>query len=257
MNRDNFEIVNGCLVKYNGQEKNVVIPDGVTAVNYNAFGRYNSEIESIHIPSDVSRLCGDGDFFREDTPFDAMVNLRKITVDPESKYFKVSDNALYSKDGRSLYRVFAENKIEEFTLPQSVRYIKFKAIHYNTVDFAYIAGNNIKAASYCNINADFYAPDVILQKLNSITKTEAVNGFAVAVKRGYEINEDVRRQYISYIKSQAKRLIEYGARRELVMFMAQENIFPKDMYDDCIAFYGNIDDTETTTVLTECKERFG
>ena len=44
MNRDNFEIVNGCLVKYNGQEKTVVIPDGVTAVNYNAFGRYNSEI---------------------------------------------------------------------------------------------------------------------------------------------------------------------------------------------------------------------
>lgn len=49
-----FEIEKSKLIKYNGGEKNVVIPFGITSIGESAFA--NSEIESVLIPNSVTTI---------------------------------------------------------------------------------------------------------------------------------------------------------------------------------------------------------
>ncbi len=56
-----FEINNGVLVKYNGTDSDVVIPDGVTWIHQNVFLR-NNNLKSVTIPDSVSRIS-DYSFF--------------------------------------------------------------------------------------------------------------------------------------------------------------------------------------------------
>jgi len=55
-----FEIEDGVLIRYLGTEKNVVIPDGVTAIGDGAFS-LQEELESVFIPKGV-RYIGDAAF---------------------------------------------------------------------------------------------------------------------------------------------------------------------------------------------------
>ena len=50
-----FVIQFGCLTAYNGKEKDVVIPDGVTVIGRRAF-YFNKEIESVMIPESVDTV---------------------------------------------------------------------------------------------------------------------------------------------------------------------------------------------------------
>lgn len=52
---DEFEIVDGVLVKYNGTDANVVIPEGVTTIGENVFS-YNRDIKSVVIPEGVTTI---------------------------------------------------------------------------------------------------------------------------------------------------------------------------------------------------------
>jgi hypothetical protein len=52
---ENFEILDGVLIKYNGSDSDVVIPDGVTAIGDDAFSECHS-IESVFIPSSVTSI---------------------------------------------------------------------------------------------------------------------------------------------------------------------------------------------------------
>ncbi len=54
-----FEITNGKLVKYNGTEKIVIIPEGVATIGYHAFYQ-NSTIEEIIFPESMKRVDADG-----------------------------------------------------------------------------------------------------------------------------------------------------------------------------------------------------
>lgn len=52
---NDFQIKDNVLVKYNGREEKVVIPDGVTAIKYNAF-LGNTKIKSVIIPNSVTKI---------------------------------------------------------------------------------------------------------------------------------------------------------------------------------------------------------
>ncbi len=54
MDKD-FEIVDGVLVKYKGEEKNVTIPEGVTAIGKEAF-YFHDEIERVDMPDTVESI---------------------------------------------------------------------------------------------------------------------------------------------------------------------------------------------------------
>ena len=57
MNKINseFEIENGKLVAYTGNAEKVIIPDGVTSIGSNAFGR-NERIREVHLPDSVKEI---------------------------------------------------------------------------------------------------------------------------------------------------------------------------------------------------------
>ena len=53
---NNFKIENGNLIKYDGVGGKVVIPEGVTEIDYNAFTGYYDEITELVIPSTLKRI---------------------------------------------------------------------------------------------------------------------------------------------------------------------------------------------------------
>ena len=56
MDNNDFDIKNGVLVKYHGNDENIIIPDVVTEIGINAF--YNCyNITTINIPNSVTRIC--------------------------------------------------------------------------------------------------------------------------------------------------------------------------------------------------------
>ena len=69
-----FRIIDGVLYKYTGSDKNVIIPDGITAINSYAFYRCKS-LNSIIIPNSVTDIC--------DSAFAYCTNLTSIKI-PDS-----------------------------------------------------------------------------------------------------------------------------------------------------------------------------
>ena len=96
-----FEIVDGCLVKYRGNKSEVVIPDGVTSIGISAFSGCSS-LESVTIPNSVTSV-GD-DAFRDCS------SLTSITITNSVTYI-----------GRDAFRNCSS--LESVTIHNSVTYI--------------------------------------------------------------------------------------------------------------------------------------
>jgi len=142
---DDFEIEDGTLVKYKGQDADVVIPDGVTAIGTNAFYCTSDEssIRSVKIPWGVISI-GDFSFFGN-------TGLKTVTI-PDS----VTTIGEYS---------FTDcTGLESATVPSSVKSIGSCAFHYYSIDdHSYFALPKLtiygKAGSYVEEYAgEYYIP---------------------------------------------------------------------------------------------------
>ena len=82
--KDQFVVVNGCLVAYNGQDKDVVIVDGVTDISRTAFAK-STGITSVTLPPSV--VCVEQDAFAN------CYHLSSVTI--LGKLQKVGANAFF------------------------------------------------------------------------------------------------------------------------------------------------------------------
>lgn len=101
---------------FNGsiQLSSLTLSEGIRVIEEMAFSNC-SDLKEVLLPASVERL-GDG-------VFADCLAMTQIAVAPESEYFVVRDNILYSKDLSTLLHYPAGKEEQEFTLPEEVRKI--------------------------------------------------------------------------------------------------------------------------------------
>ena len=92
-NPDVFTVLDGTLVRYDGDGDAVIIPDGVSKIASSAFrgsGKAQN-VRSLTISKDVEEI--------EPASFEPLKALESVSVDPENKTYETIGNVLVKKDG--------------------------------------------------------------------------------------------------------------------------------------------------------------
>ena len=107
------------LISYLGTEREVTIPEGITAIKKDAFNYYFSlcEITKLILPSSLTQIHYDR---YEGSVFEALPLLEEIEVSPNNKEYKSVDGVLYSKDGTVLEKYPISKLGSSFEVPESV-----------------------------------------------------------------------------------------------------------------------------------------
>jgi hypothetical protein len=93
-----------------GSLRSVIIPEGVTAIEGNAF--VSTDLVNISIPSSVTVISPDA--------FNSSNNLRYITIDSNNKVYQSIDNVLFDKSKGILIRYLPIKKESSYTIPPGV-----------------------------------------------------------------------------------------------------------------------------------------
>lgn len=101
----------------------VDLGNGVETIEYMAFMECK-KLSEVHIPASVEIIEGGA--------FEETSGLKTITVDENSEYFTVYDDALYSKDMTVMHQHPAARNESKLTVPEGVEKIMQGAIPYNT-----------------------------------------------------------------------------------------------------------------------------
>lgn len=110
---DEFIVVNGQLLKYNGNDEKIIIPEGVCKINYCVFEN-NEKIKSVVCPSTL-KVIGVASFY-------GCINLENVAL----------NDGLETIDGLA----FAEcKKLKELILPESIEHFCNEAVHSTKVIF--------------------------------------------------------------------------------------------------------------------------
>lgn len=104
----NAEVSGTKLVKYNGSEESVSIPEGITEIGNSAF--YNSNVKTVKIPKTVTKIEQVGLYCKNAEAYD---------VDISNNTFKSVDGVVYSKDGRTLVQ-FPNGRSGYYDMPNEV-----------------------------------------------------------------------------------------------------------------------------------------
>ena len=114
-----FEIKNGCLVKYKGNKEDVVIPDGVTSIGDYVFPFLLFHLKSVTIPNSVTYIGSN--------TLNPYSSLTSITVDKDNRNYKSIDGNLYTKDGTTLIQYAIGKKDTAFVIPDGVTSIGYRS----------------------------------------------------------------------------------------------------------------------------------
>jgi len=130
--KGDFSIINGILLEYQGEDTNVIIPEGVTSIGGSAFERCTS-LKSVTIPEGV-RSIGD-------SAFNECSSLTSVTI-PESMTL-IEEGAFYGC--RSVTDVYYESSKDKWT-EVSIRKgnLAFENVIHYVIDKAIITGLSSK-----------------------------------------------------------------------------------------------------------------
>jgi len=113
-----FEMNGTVLVRYNGSAANVVIPAGVTSIEYAAF-RWNKSLTSVTIHAGVN--------FIATSTFEGCTSLTDIIVDIQNNKYSSVEGVLFSKDRSQLLRYPAGKQSISYNIPAGVTSIEWEA----------------------------------------------------------------------------------------------------------------------------------
>ena len=108
---DDFVIENGILIKYNGTEKEVAIPNNVTSIERSAFTDCIS-LESLMIPDSVTSI--------KNWLFNGCKNLKEINVSENNHDYSSIDGVLFNKDKTKLIRYLGTKPETSYNIPNGV-----------------------------------------------------------------------------------------------------------------------------------------
>ena len=132
-----FYIEDGVLIKYNGTEDCVVIPDTVKIIGSRAFENHEHMSTAV-IPDSVERICEyafyackrlvtvefpDRELVIENGAFGESWDLEELIVIGEQRCLKVENGVLYSADGTELILYPAGRQSSLFAIPNGVERI--------------------------------------------------------------------------------------------------------------------------------------
>lgn len=120
----------------------ITLPEGLKSIRYSAFAHCYESLETINIPSTVTNIDSAAFWtclslkeiyipkstqYIGAAAFDFCMDLQEIQVDPENPYWCSVDGVLYSKDMKILHTYVSGKKDAEFTIPDGVTTIAYRA----------------------------------------------------------------------------------------------------------------------------------
>lgn len=98
-----FDVQNGKLIGYSGEETVIALPESVSEITSDSFKNRKESIESIRIGENVMRIADD--------IFVGMENLSSVEVADSNPYYTSSGSFLVSKTGSTMF-MFAREKFD-------------------------------------------------------------------------------------------------------------------------------------------------
>ena len=126
-----FEIVGDELIRYNGTEKTVRVPEGIVSIGASAFWN-NTSVREVILPNTLERIGGDCFYYctnleRVTVPEKVSImgnnpfaGCPKLKLENKSPYFLLENGVLYDRSKRNLIHYTILNKETEFTVPDTV-----------------------------------------------------------------------------------------------------------------------------------------
>ena len=133
-NITDFFIKDKMLLKYNGADSDVIIPDSVTTIRSGVFLLSPARVTSITVPDSVTQIVSDAFSYcihvrnikigkkvkKIAEHFNDCSVLTNICVDSENPFFMDIDGNLYTKDGKTLIRYMRGKRAKSFIIPNHV-----------------------------------------------------------------------------------------------------------------------------------------
>ena len=116
----------------------VVLPDSLEFMGGNVF--YQTGLTRLNIPANVSYIGL--------SPVQECSKLVSLTVDPNSKFFKASDNIVFSADGKTILFSAMNAGTANYTVPDSVTKLNDRAFYANTTIKNLVIPGHVKTIRY-------------------------------------------------------------------------------------------------------------
>lgn len=115
---EEFQVIDGNLVRYNGDATAVTVPDSVMQIGYNAF-EGAAALQWLFIPAGVDRI---GKLAFNDTPA-----LHEFQVSSENEFFRSIDGVLFNHASNYLLCYPSARHGERYVVPEGVKFVAMVA----------------------------------------------------------------------------------------------------------------------------------